>query len=124
MRLVTDIKTHSNYVVVRCKGRLLADDDMENVARNILLMRSAPTVVLVDVSQVEAIRSARLSLLWLRFMEANASGWKLALLRTPDHLTALLQSCGLQDAIPSFESEEQAIRALGSAVAARTQAAS
>jgi len=124
VRLMADIKTYSDHVVVRCKGRLLAEEDMESVARNVVLMRSTPTFVLVDVSQVEAIRSANLAGLWLRFMQANAIGWKLALVRVPDHLAALLRNCGLEDAIPAFDSEDQALQALNTPAVMRARAAS
>lgn len=111
MRLITDIIAAPDHVLIRCKGRLICDEDIESVSRNVLAMQPHPTVVLVDLSQVESIRDADLGVLWLRFMEAQARGWKVGLIRVPQHLRSIL-NCGLDQMLPAFKSESVAISAL------------
>jgi anti-anti-sigma regulatory factor len=117
VELIADIATTPAYVTVRCKGRFLCDEDMESVARNIVALHPTPTLVLVDLSQLECIPITQVGILWLRYMEANARGWKLAFVRMPDHLNTLLRDCGLEDSIPAFESETQAASAFASGLA-------
>ena len=124
MRLIADISTHSDYISIRCKGRFLCDEDMESVARNVVALHPTPTLVLVDLSQLDSIHNTHVGLLWLRYMEANARGWKLAFVRMPDHLYALLRDCGLEDSLPAFESETHAVRAFTRGLAHTARAAS
>ncbi len=124
MRLIADITTNADYISIRCKGRFVCDEDMESVARSVISLHPSPTLVLVDLSQIDSIHDTHVGLLWLRYMEASARGWKLAFVRTPDHLHALIRDCGLQDSLPSFESESHAVEAFTSQMARSARAAS
>ena len=111
MRLITDITAASDHVLIRCKGRLICEEDIESVSRNVLELQPHPTVVLIDLSQIESIRDADLGVLWLRFMEAQARGWKLGLLHVPPHLQLIL-NCGLEQTLPAFKNASAALSAL------------
>lgn len=125
MRLIADITTHPDYVSIHCKGRFICDEDMESVARSVKAIHPDPTLVLVDLSQIESVRDAHIGLLWLRYMEVNARGWKMAFVRMPDHLRTLLSNCGLEDSLPTFDSEAHAMRSLTTTLQAhRARAAS
>lgn len=88
MRLIADITTTPDYISIRCKGRFICEEDMESVARNVIALHPAPTLVLVDLSRLDSIHDTHIGLLWLRYMEANARGWRLAFVRMPSHLHA------------------------------------
>jgi anti-anti-sigma regulatory factor len=93
---------------------------MESVARNVMVLHPSPTLVLIDLSEIESIQNAHVGLLWLRYMEAHALGWKLAFVRTPDHLQELIRHCGLEESLPTFGSETHAIRSFNSNLQARS----
>ena len=108
MRLITDITTNAGYVLVSCKGSYVCEEDIGSIAEKVREVQPKPTMVLIDLSQLESIRDTDLSLLWLRSMEAKAHGWKIAFVRMPEHLQEVLDSCGMGDLIPAYESEADA----------------
>ena len=112
MRLITDISTNRNYVLVRCKGQYVCEEDIGGIAEKVRELQRAPTTVLIDLSELESIRDADLGMLWLRSMEARARGWKIAFVRLPKHLQVLLSSRGMGELVPAYESEAHVFGAL------------
>lgn len=111
MRLITNIQFHSNYILVVCKGHSIQDDDMNSIAQSVAQSQTEPTIVLVDVSQIHSFQSTDLSLLWLRYMQIRAKRWQVALVRVPENLHSLFASSGLEQVIPAFQTEGEALAA-------------
>ena len=105
MRLITDITTNPDYVLVSCKGRYVCGEDIASIAEKVCEVQRKPTTVLIDLSELESIRDTDLSLLWLRSMEAKAHGWRIAFVRMPEHLQEMLDSCGMGELFPTYEDE-------------------
>lgn len=122
MRLITDITTNPDYVLVRCKGQYLSEEDIASIAEKVCELQPAPITVLVDLSGLESLHGTDLGMLWLRAMEARARGWKIAFVRMPEHLQVLLNSCGMGDLVTAYESEASAFGHPGKLRAARRAA--
>jgi len=112
VRLITDITTSRQYVLVRCKGEYVCEEDIPGIAEKVRELQPSPTTVLIDLSELESIRDADLGMLWLRSMEARAHGWKIAFVRLPKHLQGLLNKCGMGELVPAYESESSAFAVL------------
>ncbi len=112
MRLITDITTNRQYVLVRCKGEYVCEQDISGIAEKVRELQPKATTVLIDLSELESIRDADLGMLWLRSMEAQAHGWKIAFVRLPKHLQVLLNQRGMGELVPVYESETHVFAAV------------
>jgi hypothetical protein len=109
VRLITDITTNGSYVLVRCKGSYVCEEDIRGIAEKVSEVQLKPTTVLIDLSELQSIRDTDLSMLWLRSMEAKAHGWEIAFVRMPKHLQTFLSSRGMGELVPSYQNEASAL---------------
>jgi hypothetical protein len=87
-----------SYIVVRCRGRIVFGNEVDEIAQRVRALDPSKHCVIVDLSMLDELRSGNLGLLWLKYVEAKAAGWRIAFVHLPEGLIGLLSRHSVSDA--------------------------
>ncbi len=111
MRLSGDISVFSHAVVVRCRGRIIFGDEVDEIARQVMNLNPTSRQVIVILSEVTDLCSGDLGTLWLAYMKARALGWHITFAALSWQLKALVSKHSIDSAFEIFPDEHSALQA-------------
>lgn len=114
MYLQADISRIQLCVLVRCRGKIYFGNEVSDIGKRVKEADPGHQRVIVDVSELDELRTGDLGMLWLRYMEARARGWRIAFVKLPIGLQAMLQLHSVGDAFEVYRTETDAVAALQS----------
>ena len=115
MPLSAEFSHQQPCMVVKCRGTLMEDKEVNDVLPSHLIAEEEHRLAVVDLRDLQALDSSCLGTLWLRYMKARAEGWRVCFVNLPDSVRSLLELHCLEDTFECHSSIEAAVRALQSA---------
>ncbi len=107
--LSVTIQDLGDAVVLRCVGRIVAGSEAD-ILRKAALSQANRRIVMLDLTQVEAIDGGGIGLLVFLQACARAAGMELKLMNPTQHVLELLQLTNLDSVFEIFSSEDAALR--------------
>ncbi len=94
MQLDAEIHLCGDAILVRCRGRIIFGDEPMRIARRIQKMGWPSRRIVIDLSAFESLSTGDLGPLIISYLGAQAAGYKVAFIRVPDRVMAVLNATG------------------------------
>ena len=103
MQLDAEIRLCEDTIFVRCHGRIIYGDEPLRIARCILKMGSKSRKIVIDLGALESLSTGDLGPLLISYLGARAAGYRVALIRIPDHVMAVLNATGTSSVFEIYD---------------------
>ena len=94
MQLDAELRLCGDTILVRCHGRIILGDEPFRIARCIQRMGCPSRNIVVDLGELESLSTGDLGPLVISYLGARAAGYRVSLIRVPDHVMAVLNATG------------------------------
>jgi len=111
MRLTAEYRKIGPLVVAYLRGAILFGDEVDVIGRQVSAIAGDSRDVLLHLGGLKELRPGDLGTLWLKYVQAVASGWKIKLCDLTIEAQRLLYEAGIERAFVIYATEQEALAA-------------